>query len=549
MDEYFEGLPPTSVAKQQYATSNFAKGNTRGSIFSVASSKLEIFTGDAIAKLTSINSIDMTRVGFPKQIHLRTDIRLKGQDFEVLFYRRNQKQPFGKEIGRVEAVSGPTTQYGLLHLHFDYALAEGDRIQFVPKNNPDQAVAYSFQRISKGRNPYGKEEFEDFAHMIWCEEVPEKERAIQSLEVLYITDSYAVFMVVPDYDSSMHVICSIFVRQMYQTLSQLATITRGQKLHRRVQFILDEFGNMPPIEGMDSMLTVCLGRNILFALVVQGYNQIDSLYGKDKATSIKDNCQNHLYIFTTNKETAKEISEKIGYRTIEIDSRSGKVLDLDSTRTTSVDRQPLLSENRLMQLQEGEMVVIRSIMRRDKKGRDIRPKAIFNTGKTRMKYRYQYLAEDFDTEKDRHELHIPSLHADLNLHSLQVDYEELQNPQRMQLNEGQRNEIKMILAYTFLNGTIAVFDRKNKNLTVDEIKSLLTSFVLEQDKIDCNGNRLTLENIAYDIQNILRGKPLEYIDLDLLLEEEEFEESDFDQEDRKHGKSTQKIALGLRRET
>lgn len=548
LDEYFEGLPPTSVAKQQYATSNFAKGNTRGSIFSVASSKLEIFTGDAIAKLTSINSIDMTRVGFPKQIHLRTDIRLKGQDFEVLFYRKNQTQPFGKEIGRVEAVSGPTTQYGLLHLHFDYALADGDRIQFVPRDNPDQAVTYSFQRVSKGHNQYGKEEFEDFAHMQWCEDVSEKERAIQSLEVLYITDSYAVFMVVPDYDSSMHVICSIFVRQMYQTLSQLATITRGQKLHRRVQFILDEFGNMPPIEGMDSMLTVCLGRNILFALVVQGYNQIDSLYGKDKATSIKDNCQNHLYIFTTNKETAKEISEKIGYRTIEIDSRSGKVLDLDSTRTTSVDRQPLLSENRLMQLQEGEMVVIRSIMRRDKKGRDIRPKAIFNTGKTRMKYRYQYLAEDFDTEKDRHELRIPSLHAELQLHALQVDYEELQNPQRMQLNEGQRNEIKMILEYTFLNGTVAVFDRKNKNLTVDEIKSLLTSFVFEQDKIDCNGNRLTLENIAYDIQNILRGKPLEYIDLDLLLEEEEFEDLDFDEQDRKPGKTTQKIALGLRTE-
>ena len=548
LDEYFEGLPPTSVAKQQYATSNFAKGNTRGSIFSVASSKLEIFTGDAIAKLTSINSIDMTRVGFPKQIHLRTDIRLKGQDFEVLFYRRNQKQPFGKEIGRVEAVSGPTTQYGLLHLHFDYALAEGDRIQFVPKDNPDQAVAYSFQRISKGRNPYGKEELEDFAHMIWCEEVPEKERAIQSLEVLYITDSYAVFMVVPDYDSSMHVICSIFVRQMYQTLSQLATITRGQKLHRRVQFILDEFGNMPPIEGMDSMLTVCLGRNILFALVVQGYNQIDSLYGKDKATSIKDNCQNHLYIFTTNKETAKEISEKIGYRTIEIDSRSGKVLDLDSTRTTSVDRQPLLSENRLMQIQEGEMVVIRSIMRRDKKGRDIRPKAIFNTGKTRMKYRYQYLAEDFDTEKDRHELRIPSLHAELQLHALQMDYEELQNPQRMKISTGQRNEIKMILDTVFLNGTISVFDRKNKNVSAEEIKGLIASFVLEQDKVDRDGNRLTVENIAYDIQNILKGKPLEYIDLDSLLEEEDFEEMDFDEQYIKPETKKQKIALGLRTE-
>lgn len=128
------------------------------------------------------------------------------------------------------------------------------------------------------------------------------------------------------------------------------------------------------------------------------------------------------------------------------------------------------------------MVVIRSIMRRDKKDGDIRPKAIFNTGKTRMKYRYQYLAEDFDTEKDRHELHIPSLHADLNLlRAASGLYGELQNPQRMQLNEGQRNEIKMILAYTFLNGTIAVFDRKNKNLT--EMKSRTCSLRLSWNRI------------------------------------------------------------------
>ena len=77
---------------------------------------------------------------------------------------------------------------------------------------------------------------------------------------------------------------------------------------------------------------------------------------------------------------------------------------------------------------------------------------------------------------------------------------------------------------------------------------MLSSFVLEQDKIDGNGNRLTLENIAYDIQNILRGKPLEYIDLDLLLEEEAFEELDFDKEDPQPSKSTQRIALGLRTE-
>ena len=107
----------------------------------------------------------------------------------------------------------------------------------------------------------------------------------------------------------------------------------------------------------------------------------------------------------------------------------------------------------------------------------------------------------------------------------------------------------MILDTVFLNGTISVFDRKNKNLSAEEIKGLIASFVLEQDKVDRDGNRLTTENIAYDIQNILKGKPLEYIDLDSLLEEEDFEEMDFDEQYIKPETKKQKIALGLRTET
>ena len=130
-----------------------------------------------------------------------------------------------------------------------------------------------------------------------------------------------------------------------------------------------------------------------------------------------------------------------------------------------------------------------------------------------------------------------------------MDYEELQNPQRMKISTGQRNEIKMILDTVFLNGTISVFDRKNKNLSAEEIKGLIAAFVLEQEKVDLDGNRLTAETIAYDIQNILKGKPLEYIDLDSLLEEEDFEEMDFDEQYIKPENKKQKIALGLRTET
>ena len=68
LDMYFDGLPTESVAKMQYATSNFSKGTTRGGIFTQTMNGLSIFTFDEIAKMTSKNSVDLKRVGFGKTI-------------------------------------------------------------------------------------------------------------------------------------------------------------------------------------------------------------------------------------------------------------------------------------------------------------------------------------------------------------------------------------------------------------------------------------------------------------------------------------------------
>ncbi|MFP3488756.1 type IV secretory system conjugative DNA transfer family protein, partial [Staphylococcus sp. SIMBA_130] len=83
----------------------------------------------------------------------------------------------------------------------------------------------------------------------------------------------ALFMITPDYDSSLHVIASLYVKQLYTELARTASNTRGGKCIRDVIFILDEFGNMPTIDDMGSMITVCLGRNIKFNLVIQAYSQ------------------------------------------------------------------------------------------------------------------------------------------------------------------------------------------------------------------------------------------------------------------------------------
>lgn len=296
LDQFFQNRDSYDVAKMQYATSNFAKGTTRGGIFASAMVALQIFTFEEIAKMTSKSSYNLSDVGF-------------------------------------------------------------------------------------GEKPV------------------------------------AIFMVTPDFDASNHVIASIFVRQLYYILAQKASLSDGQKCSREVKFILDEFGNMPPIEGMANIITVCLSRNIRFDLIIQSYSQLSKLYGEDKNT-IVGNCGNQIYILTNDLNTAEHFSKLVGYKTISTKSRSGKNLSLDKSQTEGVDKRELLTPNELMSLKEGESVVVRVIKRQDKRRNRIKPKPIFNTGKTTLKYRYEYLASDFNTENSIKDIKIKSLHKDIDVRKL-----------------------------------------------------------------------------------------------------------------------------------
>ena len=84
----------------------------------------------------------------------------------------------------------------------------------------------------------------------------------------------------------------------------------------------------------------------------------------------------------------------------------------------------LLNANELMQLKEGEMVVIRIIKRQDLKRKRITPCPIFNTKDTAMKYRWEYLTEYFDTTKSINDIDIPCLHANVDLKKLVIDFED-----------------------------------------------------------------------------------------------------------------------------
>ncbi|EOQ05357.1 hypothetical protein KOY_04530 [Bacillus cereus VDM021] len=391
LDLYFEGLPADSVAKMQYATSNFSKGQTRGGIFTQTMNGLSIFTFDEIAKMTAKNSVDLKRVGFGKTIKGKAKPRKR---VEILF-----------QDGSKESIKADIA--GRFVLDFKQEVKVNDAIYAMEKGSEKKTKV----SITKIDEKTGHTEFK----------VVDPSEDIQITAIDYFDKPIAIFMITPDYDSSNHVIASIFVRQLYFVLSKYASLARGGKCHREVVLILDEFGNMPSIEGMATLATVCLGRNIRFNLIIQAYSQLKNKYGDD-ADTINGNCGNTIYILTNDQQTAEKVSKKLGNKTINTLSRSGKGLSTDKNKTESVDQRPLLTPNELMSFKEGESAVIRVIKRQDKNRKRIRPRPIYNTGETALKYRWEYLGEEFDTDKSILDIDIDSLHDDVEPKKLIVDF-------------------------------------------------------------------------------------------------------------------------------
>ena len=89
----------------------------------------------------------------------------------------------------------------------------------------------------------------------------------------------------------------------------------------QIDFLLDEFANCPPFldPSIEKMVSVARSRGMRFHLYIQSFSQLDSVYGKDIARSVLDNC-GLCYLKTNTQETAESISKRLGYKTLESNS-------------------------------------------------------------------------------------------------------------------------------------------------------------------------------------------------------------------------------------
>ena len=258
----------------------------------------------------------------------------------------------------------------------------------------------------------------------------------------------ALFLQVPFYDRSKDAIAISMIDQLYQANARACVQSPSGKCDRRIIFHLDEVAQFPPIENLDSKLSICLGLNMVFNLIIQTDAQLTLKYG-EAAKIIKGNCGNQVYLQTSEEETAKLFSSLLGSKTITNVNRVGTRFALNKSYTETTEERPLLNPRELMDLEEGENVVLRTMYRRDLKGNQIKPRPIFNSRKEdrAFLYRYQYLQDYFPDAGTVSEesLHLPTLKAvqpDEMMYNYDISFEAAKFAQLPKQMEEIQNEIK-----------------------------------------------------------------------------------------------------------
>ncbi|MBE4704432.1 VirD4-like conjugal transfer protein, CD1115 family [Spiroplasma platyhelix] len=171
----------------------------------------------------------------------------------------------------------------------------------------------------------------------------------------FIKKPTALFVIIPDENKNYYIFVTLLIMQLYKFLVTQANKKQTGKLERPVYFLCDEFGNLPTIPNMESIITIARGRNIFFQLIIQDLQQLKEKYGSEVANIIFTNCSLHIFLQTMALETAEKYSKMIGYSTVIQIGISGK--GEVKRQSENLAGRPLILASDLMRLSSNQAII------------------------------------------------------------------------------------------------------------------------------------------------------------------------------------------------
>lgn len=186
------------------------------------------------------------------------------------------------------------------------------------------------------------------------------------IEILGRESKIALFCTIPDEKKTRAVLSTLLIDQLYMNLVAIAN-ENGGRLPTRVNMLIDEFGNLPQINGFDNKLTVSLGRGVRWIIAIQGIGQLYSVYEKDIAKTITSNCHDWIYLLTTDPEQSEMLSKKTGSYTVQTKTVSSSTSlqgtkvnnNVNYSSSANVTKRNLLTADEIERLQPPYVLIFK----------------------------------------------------------------------------------------------------------------------------------------------------------------------------------------------
>nr|WP_314464794.1 type IV secretory system conjugative DNA transfer family protein [uncultured Clostridium sp.] len=174
----------------------------------------------------------------------------------------------------------------------------------------------------------------------------------------FCTEKSAIFLVMPEEDSTKYFIISLIVQQLYREILSVAD-EHGGRLPNRVMMFLDEIGTIPKIESAEMMFSASRSRRMSIVAIIQSFAQLEKNYGREGSAIIIDNCQDTVFGgFAPNSESAQILSKALGSKTIMSGSVSrGKN---DPSQSLQMIERPLMTPDELKSMPKGHFIVTKT---------------------------------------------------------------------------------------------------------------------------------------------------------------------------------------------
>lgn len=207
------------------------------------------------------------------------------------------------------------------------------------------------------------------------EKVSYQARAITQTLSRYSESPKALFLVTPPHLMKYAKLILILVKQLFDVSADQAYMTKSnQKPLYRTRFMLDELGNLQSegkgIDGFETMLSIGLGQEQQFTLILQTLQQLRDVYGESVDKIVQGNTSNIVFLKSTDDsmiETLEKMSGKThrSYRdskqiSQDLDKVIGGKTEGRVSYTMNTKEEPLISYNDMAFLSPRNSIVFRA---------------------------------------------------------------------------------------------------------------------------------------------------------------------------------------------